>query len=176
MLNLVEQLKQHDLDTYLHSYRVAELSLRISQACEHSKMEQQMVYYGGLLHDIGKLKINTEILSKPGKLTNEEWSLIQQHTVYGFEILRSDFKAQTEILYTVLFHHERMNGLGYPFGINGEHIPVQAQIVAIADSFDAMTNHRSYSKAKTTMEAIEILQADEGYSRLLLDKLVDLYK
>lgn len=172
MLNLLEQLKEHDLDTYSHSLRVAELSLEISKLMNHARIEQNIAYYGGLLHDIGKLKINKEILTKPGKLSDYEWRVIQQHPIFGYELLNGHLVMESEVLHIVLFHHERINGSGYPFSLSGDLIPLNAQIISIADSFDAMTNNRSYSRAKSIKEAIEVLKSDCGYSPILLDTLI----
>jgi putative nucleotidyltransferase with HDIG domain len=173
MEKIMEQLKEHDPDTYYHSLRVAYLSLTIAKAMGCSKAEQDIVYYGALYHDIGKLRISKEILNKPGQLTADEWLLIQQHPIFGYEILSDSNVFKYEIIYTVLFHHERFNGSGYPFSLRGKEIPLNAQIVSIADTFDAMINHRVYSKAKSETEAIDELMSEKGilFSDQLVDKL-----
>jgi len=162
MEKLVELLKDHDIDTYHHSYRVAELSLHIARSMDLSEWDQKITYYSGLLHDIGKSRVGKEILVKPGKLTLDEWVSIQQHPIFGFKILKGYPLPDDEIKYVVLFHHERLNGSGYPFNLRDEHIPLKAKIVAVADSFDAMTNNRSYSRAKSFNEALNQILSDKG--------------
>lgn len=175
MNKLLRKLKEHDPDTYYHCTRVADLSLAIAKTMDFSKKEQEIVYYGGLLHDIGKLKISKDVLTKPAKLSFEEWGQIQKHPVYGFEILNAHRSIPMDIKYIILLHHERLNGSGYPFGLSGEDIDLKTQIVAIADSFDAMTSLRAYSKAKLREEALDLLQADKGtlYLPIIVDKLVE---
>ncbi|WP_167578112.1 HD-GYP domain-containing protein [Ammoniphilus sp. YIM 78166] len=176
MKKLLETLKKHHSDTYEHCIRVAGLSLAIAKAMSiHDKEQQQIVYYGGLLHDIGKLKISKDILSKPGKLSFEEWSLIQKHPIFGYELSQADESIHHDISYTILFHHERINGKGYPFGISGDAIPLSSQIVAVADSFDAMTNHRSYQKEKSPKEALDVIIGDKGtlFSTIIVKKLIE---
>ena len=162
MKKLVEFLKDHDSDTYYHSFRVADLSFKIAKTMELTENEQQITYYAGLLHDIGKLRVKKEILAKPAKLTQDEWSCIQQHPIYGHEILNKYPLLDNEIKYVVLLHHERSNGSGYPFKLREIEIPLKAKIVAIADTFDAMTNNRVYSRAKTVNEALSIIKSENG--------------
>lgn len=172
MEHLLGPLKKHDPDTYYHSVRVADLAFKISKKLNFSERDQKYVYFGGLLHDIGKLKIDKEILRKPGKLTIDEWEQIKLHPVFGYEILENQSFIHKEIMCIVLFHHERINGSGYPYRFSNNMIPLNAQIVAVADAFDAMTNIRSYSKARSKQEAIKELQLDKGFSPILVNNLL----
>ena len=105
----------------------------------------KIIHIGGLLHDIGKIGLPEHILTKPGKLTDEEYALIKTHPTLGYEIIKhvKSFK-DSGILDIVLYYHERYDGKGYPSGLKGEDIPLAARIVAIADTFDAMTSKRVY--------------------------------
>ena len=156
-----EQLKQQNSDiiktivriidakdryTNGHSQRVANYSREIARRLGKSEEEQRTVYYAGLLHDVGKIRVPESVINKPGKLTDEEFKQIKIHTVTGYYILKEIYK-EGEILYAARFHHERFDGKGYPMGISGENIPEVARIVGVADSYDAMASDRSYRKA-----------------------------
>lgn len=108
-------------------------------------MTLKVIYKGGILHDIGKIGIPENILLKPGSLTNEEYYIIKNHPSIGFDMVKhvSDFN-ENGVLDIVLYHHERYDGKGYPKGLSGTEIPLFARIMAIADSFDAMTSKRVY--------------------------------
>ena len=162
MEKLVDLLKEHDMDTYYHSFRVAKLSLQISRIMGLTEREQQVAYYCGLLHDIGKLEVDKRILTKSDKLTQDEWSSIQQHPILGYQILKRYPIFDNEINYTVLFHHERLNGSGYPFKLSEDQIPVNARIVAVAESYDAMINNRPYSRKKSVKEALNLILSEKG--------------
>lgn len=153
---LLDKLKEHDPLTFLHSIRVAELSVEIAKQLELDNHDQKVLYHGGLFHDIGKLEIDPYILNKPEKLTIEEWKLIQQHPITGYEMLRK-YDSGYGICYIALFHHERIDGSGYPFGMKKDDIPLKTQIVALAESFDAMISKRNYNDAKTVETAFQEL-------------------
>ena len=110
----------------------------------------------GLLHDIGKIGIEESILNKPGKLTDEEMDQMKKHPEIGYRIL-SSVNDMAEMANYVLSHHERIDGKGYPRGLKGMEIPLQSRIIGIADTYDAMTSHRSYRQAMTDQEAIDEL-------------------
>lgn len=128
-----------------HSKRVSELCQQIGLAMELPKIEINKLKVVGLLHDIGKIAIEESILNKPGKLTDKEWDEIRRHPDIGYRILSSS-NEMLEIADYVLAHHERFDGLGYPQKLKGEKIPLLSRIIAIADSYDAMTSERSYRK------------------------------
>ena len=135
-------------DTYTngHSRRVAEYSLKIAKEAGKSEEECEKVYFAALLHDVGKIGVPIEILSKKGRLTDEEFEYIKQHPVIGGQIL-SNIKQSPWLAEGARYHHERYNGKGYPEGLKGEEIPEIARIIAVADAYDAMTSNRSYRSA-----------------------------
>jgi PAS domain S-box-containing protein len=129
-----------------HQQRVADLSVRIARHLALNETEQSEVYYGALLHDLGKVRIPMEILAEPGRLTEAEYSLIQCHPESGFDILREIHLAEAVERIT-LGHHERLDGSGYPAGLGGDEIILGARIVAVADVVDSMVSHRPYRPA-----------------------------
>lgn len=130
----------------LHSKRVSELCQAIGKEVGLSELEIRMLKVGGLLHDIGKIAIEERILNKREKLTEQECNEMKRHPEIGYRILSSSHELQ-ELAEYILAHHERWDGSGYPKGLKGEAIPRIARIIAIADSYDAMTNERPYRKA-----------------------------
>ena len=139
-----------------HSQRVAFYALMLSKELGMSGKEQKHIYLAGLLHDIGKLGIPDSCLFKPGKLTGEEWREIKKHPVFSYEIL-SAIPETENISVMALYHHERYDGKGYPEGLRGEAIPLGARLLAVADSFDAMTSYRVYRPQMSFQVAIEEL-------------------
>lgn len=145
ILALSKALDSRDTYTSYHSNNVSRYAVEIARKMHLSDKEIDVIHKGGLLHDIGKIGISEDILLKPGKLTNEEYSVIKRHPVIGYDMIKhvSDF-IENGILEIVLHHHERYDGKGYPFGLKGDQIPLGARIIAIADTFDAMTSKRVY--------------------------------
>ena len=135
-----------DAYTNGHSYRVAEYTKRIAEAMGWNRQRIEDIYYVALLHDIGKIGIPDQILNKPGRLTDEEYTMIKKHTEIGSDIL-SDFKRLPNMPEGARHHHERYDGKGYPDGLRGKAIPLEARIICVADSFDAMHSARVYRKA-----------------------------
>lgn len=136
-----------------HSLRVSLYSKEIAKRMGMSEDDIQNVYYIALLHDIGKIGIPDNILSKPGALTEEERDIIKQHVTIGGEILK-DFSSIPNIVDGALYHHEKFDGSGYASGLKGVEIPLVARIICVADSFDAMSSARCYRKAMS-MDYIE---------------------
>lgn len=126
-----------------HSDRVSEYSVLIGKRLGLPESDIKTLRIGGLFHDIGKIGISDSILLKNGKLTNEEYSEIKRHPIIGKNIL-SNAKIFEDIIPIVLYHHEKYDGTGYPYGLSYDKIPLLAKIVAVADAFDAMTSKRSY--------------------------------
>lgn len=135
-----------------HSERVSGICVKIGQALGCSEREIQELRTAGLLHDIGKVAINVSIIDKPGKLTDAEWIEIRRHPEIGYRILNA-INDMSVIAHSVLAHHERWNGTGYPRGLSGENIPLYARVLAIADAFDAMTCSRPYKESMTVEQA-----------------------
>ncbi|HYE83390.1 MAG TPA: HD domain-containing phosphohydrolase [Clostridia bacterium] len=144
-----------------HSQRVSYLSEAIGIAMGRGDSEVNELKTLGLLHDIGKIAIDDKILNKPGKLSMEEWNEIKRHPEIGYRIL-SSVNDMAEMAEFVLAHHERWDGKGYPKGLKGEEIPLQARIITIADAYDAMTSERAYRKPLTEAAAKEELVKNAG--------------
>ena len=140
-----------------------------------------MISTASTLHDIGKIAISEEILNKPGKLTEEEFNIIKTHTVIGARMLKDMSIHQNEPLIKTAYevcrwHHERYDGKGYPDGLKGDEIPISAQIVSIADVYDALVSERVYKKAFSHEKAMEMILNGEcgAFNPLLLECLVEI--
>ena len=144
--SLAYTIDAKDRYTSGHSQRVAEYSLAIAKKMGKDEDDQKIIYYAGLLHDVGKIRIPEALINKPGKLTDEEFDQIRIHTVSGYHILK-DIHDDERIGYGAKYHHERYDGTGYPNGLVGENIPEIARIIGVADAYDAMASNRSYRKA-----------------------------
>lgn len=140
---LAHTIDAKDEYTRGHSVRVAKYSRMIAEKMGLSDEECENVYYMGLLHDIGKIGVPNEIINKPDKLTDEEYGVIKTHPMTGFDIL-AEIKSRPDLATGARWHHERFDGHGYPDSRSGEEIPIEARIIAVADSYDAMTSNRSY--------------------------------
>ncbi len=139
-----------------HSQRVGTIANAIGVELGLPDRELEVVHWAGLLHDIGKLAIPEEILSKPGPLTPEEWVEVRRHPSVGSDLLRTISPGFEPVAAAVRAHHERWDGTGYPDGLAGTDIPLGGRIVAVADVYDALTHPRSYRRnAYTTAAAIE---------------------
>ena len=144
-----------------HSYRVSELCKNMGEALGLPEHEIKELTTVGLLHDIGKIAIGEGVLNKPGKLTNEEWEEIRRHPEIGYRILKT-VNDMSDMASHVLYHHERWDGKGYPKGLKGKDIPNVSRIIAIADSYDAMTSERSYRNALPEEVVINEMQKNIG--------------
>lgn len=150
-----------DAYTQGHSERVALYSMEIGRRMHLSENEQRKLYYIGLLHDIGKVGIPDDILNKPGRLTDEEYNIIKQHVTYGGEILES-FTALPEAAEGAKYHHERFDGKGYIYKLNGFNIPLFARIICVADAYDAMSSERCYRSRMTEEHILSELESCAG--------------
>jgi len=169
---LVGTLEAKDKYTSGHSRRVTELAVKIAREFDLAPRELERIEWAGLLHDIGKIGIRLEALNKPEKITEQEHEMFKDHTVMGKQILES-IHFLREIVPLVYHHHEWYDGSGYPEGIAGDDIPLGARILAIADSYDAMTSDRPYRKAMNKKEAVKELKAFSGSQ--FDPKLVDIF-
>ncbi|ERM92266.1 phosphohydrolase [Caldanaerobacter subterraneus subsp. yonseiensis KB-1] len=173
---LVTGLKKYHHTTYLHSVRVSHLTYLISQKWGLPKEEQIYNAMGGLLHDIGKKLIPISLLEKPAPLSELEYEIMREHPIDGAEMLKL-FPPLEELVPAVLYHHERLDGSGYPFGTN--IIPLSAQIIGVCDSFDAMTTERPYNKKrlKSITEAIaELKSQPQKYNYKVVEALEEILK
>ena len=143
MRALAKTIDAKDKYTNGHSSRVAIYSRMLAKKMGLSREDQENIYYMGLLHDIGKIGVPNEIINKTSRLTDEEYDVIKTHPVLGYEIL-SELSSRPDLTIGARWHHERYDGKGYPDGLAGEDIPFLARIIAVADSYDAMTSTRSY--------------------------------
>ncbi len=157
-----------------HSERVARYSRAIGEKLGLRDDELTELELAGRLHDIGKIAIDDNILMKPGKLNNEEWEKIKQHTVIGYQILRAADKYSNLAEYA-MSHHERMDGLGYPNGIDGKDIPLFSRIISVADAYEAMTSNRTYRVALNKEEAIKELvkHSNTQFDALIVDVFIN---
>jgi len=158
--------------TRSHSKKVNEYALALAKALKLGSQEISKISTCALLHDIGKVGISDEILAKPGKLTEEEWETVKVHPQLGATIV-SHTRQLAPCVPGILYHHEWYDGSGYPAGLKGEEIPLEARILAIADAFAAMTSERPYSKALSRAEAVEELKRNAGTQ--FDPKLVDVF-
>jgi HD-GYP domain-containing protein (c-di-GMP phosphodiesterase class II) len=158
---LSRALELRDIETQGHTRRVSVLMMRFGEHMRIPVSQWDAIKYGALLHDIGKLGIPDAILLKPGSLTQRERKVMQQHAVYGYNIL-APITTLRPTLDITLYHHERWNGSGYPYGLAGDQIPLVARLFAVADVFDALTSDRPYRSAWTNRQAIEYLREHAG--------------
>jgi len=159
--NLVHMLEQRDSYTSGHSSRVAEYALLIAKKMKLTEEDETLLYRAAMLHDIGKISTPDSVLLKPGKLTLNEFTIMQQHVTSSYDIL-NDIALFRNISIVVRSHHERFDGKGYPDGLNVEQTPLLSQILTVADSFDAMTSQRIYKPRMTVAEALEELSRCSG--------------
>ncbi len=158
---LTAAIDAKDQYTSGHSERVARIAVRIAEEMGMSAKQQNDLYLMGLLHDIGKIGIDDQVLKKNGPLTTEEYRVIKEHVEIGVNILR-DLHKLRHLLPGVKYHHERIDGNGYPSGLAGEAIPLEARILAVADAFDALTSTRPYRDRMSPGRIDEILRGGAG--------------
>jgi HD-GYP domain-containing protein (c-di-GMP phosphodiesterase class II) len=140
---------------------VARIAVRLAEELGMTANQRSDLYLMGLLHDVGKIGIDDSVLKKTGPLTPDEYRMIQSHVEIGVHIL-SDLKKLHHLLPGVKHHHESLDGKGYPSGLAGDAIPLEARILAVADSFDAMSSTRPYRKRLTPLQIDEILRKGSG--------------
>lgn len=180
LFDMLHSLREFDDMTYAHSINVALVASIIGQWLHFSEDDIRVLTLAGLLHDIGKVNIPPEILNKPGKLTPEEFEIVKRHVNDGYDILKTQ-NIDNRIKEACVFHHEKCDGTGYPFGLKSEKIPVFAKIISVADIYDAMTAARSYRKALCPFTVIEQMERqcftslDPNYALPFLKNVVSSY-
>jgi putative nucleotidyltransferase with HDIG domain len=149
--------------------------LAVAQTLDLSAAARRNLEFGALLHDVGKIAIPKEIINKPGQLSAQEWQVIKTHTVEGQRMLERVGGFMREVGQIVRSHHERWDGSGYPDGLRGEEIPLEARIIACCDAWNAMRTDRSYRQALTHEQALAELQANSGrqFDPRVVDALLD---
>ena len=160
----LSMLKDYDNYTFTHSVNVSVLSLAVGRACNASDEQLRTLGLGGLLHDLGKLRVDVNIITKPGRLTDSEFEAIKQHPGFGADIIRQMEGVTEEVMDIVLGHHLRYDRSGYPNDAIGRNISSLVDMTAIADAYDAMTTLRSYQRPFTPRRAIARLREISGSS------------
>jgi putative nucleotidyltransferase with HDIG domain len=183
--NLVDEIvettskivEQKDPYTTGHQNNVARISIKIAKKLGLDDDTIKAIEIAGKLHDVGKIAIPTDLLNKPGKLIDEEFSLIKTHVISGYDILK-DIDFPWDIAEYVLEHHERLDGSGYPKGLKGNEIRLEAQIIAISDVIDAMISHRPYRAALSKDIVINEIKSKSGiyYNRKIAEIAIEILK
>lgn len=180
-IEYIFEIKTKDKYTYNHSINVALYALLIGEWLGCSEEEKKNIIKAGLLHDIGKSRIPSEILNKKGKLTKEEFDIVKTHTTIGYTMAKDILSIDENVRQAILSHHERIDGSGYPQGLKGDEINSYAKILAIADVYDALISKRVYKEKSTPFEAVEELKRIGAYSfdvnilKVFFDNIVNYY-
>lgn len=177
---LLEEVRKVDEHTFLHCCRVGRGSRRLAKALGMNEFEQAVLEFSGLFHDIGKANIPVDILVKPSKLTKDEMEIMKSHPIKSAEMISHlDHVPFFRFLMPgIRCHHEKVDGTGYPYKLSGEKIPLPARLIAVVDTYDAMTNNRPYRKPLSQDRAVQELldyssrQFDPQMVRVFLDLLV----
>ncbi|MDD2482446.1 MAG: HD-GYP domain-containing protein, partial [Lutispora sp.] len=160
LMDIVKKLEEKDVYTKDHSSRLQYYCLKIARKLKISNDNLESIALSAYFHDLGKINVPDYILNKPGKLAREEFEKIKKHPEDGFNMVKETMlRPVAEIIKQ---HHERLDGSGYPLGLKGKEILIEAKIIAVVDSYDAMTSDRSYRKAVTSKEAMEDLWSLSG--------------
>ena len=169
LMDIMQQVEKKDRYTHQHSNRVAKYSVRIAQELKLNREQLENLTVAAFLHDIGKIHVPTEVLNKPGRLTDEEFTLIKKHPADGAEMVKDSYYS--ELAPIIIQHHERLDGSGYPNNLKDEEILLESKIIAVSDTFDAMTEDRSYRKAFGPQIAMDELKKWRGlhYDRDVVD-------
>ncbi|XZF76486.1 HD-GYP domain-containing protein [Bacillus sp. AL-1R] len=173
VLSLLIDVLRYDKDIFTHSLNVAMYSLGIGMKLNLNKTQLNLLGLGALLHDVGKIAIPKKILNKRDRLTEDEYDLIKQHTIAGYDLLRQIPSIQRVVSDCALQHHERIDGSGYPKGLFGEEMHLFAKIIGICDFFDAVTSNRVYRQAMLPCEGLTLLIS--GSAKLFDAKLISIF-
>ena len=167
-------VKNYDDYTYIHSLNVTTLSMFFAKFLGASDFVIKEIGTGALLHDVGKVKIPTSILYKPGELTEEELTVIKKHPIIGYFAIKDEPTVSTYAKKIVLFHHERYDGNGYPLGVKFDRIGRYPQIVSLSDIFDALTSERPYKKGMSISQALDFIMKKSGtyFEPLIAQKFI----
>lgn len=169
-------LEKRDPYTAGHQLRVAELACAIAGAMDLPVDRIEGIHMAAIIHDIGKIYVPSEILNKPGKLTDLEFTIIKTHTEVGYDIIKS-VEFPWPVADTVLHHHEKLDGTGYPHGLKGDQISLEARILSVADVIEAMSSHRPYRAGLGIEKAIEEIRKNRGthFDPVVVDACMDLF-
>lgn len=174
LFSMARAVEAKDKYTQGHIERVANLAVSIGRNMELKANEMKALHYGGILHDMGKIGIPHDILNKPGPLTDQEWIVMKQHPEIGYKICMPLGDTLGSALDVIRYHHEKMDGSGYPYGLKDQEIPTVARIMAVADIYDALVTDRPYRKGMDRDKSINILTAetDEGKLDMTVTKIL----
>jgi len=180
ILTLINNTKDANSYMYAHPVSVALISYVIGKWLNFDESRLKNLVCASFLHDIGKAKIKDSILNKKEALTLDEFEKLKAHPVIGYRLISSVNLFNIQVLQGVLFHHERTDGSGYPLGLKGEKINIYSRIIAIADTFDAITSGKGYHKKDSPLKALEEIKAnshrlDENICRIFIHKLINYY-
>ncbi|HXV87425.1 MAG TPA: HD domain-containing phosphohydrolase, partial [Gemmatimonadales bacterium] len=159
-----QSIESSDSYTFGHCERVADYAVAVARELGLGEEDITTIRLGAYLHDVGKVRVPHEILNKPGKLSPEEFAVMRQHTVWGIELLAT-VEFPWDIKPMIRWHHEKYDGSGYPDGLQGDEIPLSAQIIGIVDVFDALTTTRAYRPAMSYAAALQEMRACGGWWR-----------
>ncbi|NLJ95594.1 MAG: HD-GYP domain-containing protein [Clostridiales bacterium] len=180
IFEMLHGIRNYDDMTYVHCLNVSLICSIFAGWLKMSKEETRIVTLAGLLHDIGKMLVPREIITKPSRLSEDEFETVKLHTIKGYQVLK-DMNLDIRIKYAALMHHERCDGTGYPNGFKSNQIENYSKIVAIADVYDAMTANRTYREAICPFDVVEnferdgFLKFDPGYLMVFLERIIQSY-
>ncbi|MEN6567700.1 MAG: HD-GYP domain-containing protein [Veillonellales bacterium] len=165
VLDYLHKERCHSNSTFHHSLNVAVVAGVLGKWCGYRRIDLKNIILAGLLHDIGKVAVPLAILDKPSRLSSAEFDVIKRHPRTGYQLVKKSSEIPTEVKLTILQHHERTDGSGYPCGLAAHEIRTDSKIIAIADIYDAMTSDRAYRRKVTPFEALDVI-ADQIFRGL----------
>lgn len=173
LTELAEKVGKKDRYTHSHNQRVKDYAVKIGNKLNLSKEKIEDIVFASLFHDLGKINVPDEILNKPGRLTAEEFEYIKKHPSDGADLVKATYYEN--IAEIIEQHHERLNGSGYPKGLKGDQILIEAKIIAVSDAYDAMTTDRPYRKGMSPKDAVDELIKLKGihYDEMVVDAFID---
>lgn len=177
LTSLGNAIAKRDSDTNEHNYRVTYYSIKIAQSMNLDNKTMESLIKGAFIHDIGKIAISDNILLKAGKLTNDEFDIMKTHVEHGIDIVKN-IKWLEDAQNVILYHHEKVNGLGYPNGVKKDDIPIEARIFSVADVFDALTSNRPYKKAFAPEYSMSLIEEDKNthFDAQVVESFKEIYK
>lgn len=161
LIKYLKSIRTIDEYTYTHSINVAALSILLANWLSYEPQEIKKLAQAAILHDIGKIRVPQEILNKPSNLTVEEFSIMKQHSQYGYDIIEENPAIDKSIAKSVLYHHERYDGSGYPAELKDLSIPEYAKIISVCDVYDAMTTDRIYREKVCPIKVLKLMHLDK---------------
>jgi putative two-component system response regulator len=177
LFSLANTVEAKDEYTSGHTLRVSELAVQLGSKMELHKNDINAIKIGGIIHDVGKIGVPKAIINKPGRLDPDEFEIMKTHPYIGYKICIPLQRSLGMVLDIIYYHHEKLDGSGYPVGLKGEEIPVGAKVLAVADIYDALTSDRPYRKAMSKEKAVEILRQEAGEGKLdieIVEHLIEL--